>query len=82
MSKLSLGGLYSIYKKLGFKVFRGLTKPPIISVQLIIELSEDQESRCLTSIYKQVKNGLDQLEPRLSAELIFGNFINQEIQSP
>jgi hypothetical protein len=30
----------------------------------------------LTSIYEQVKNGLDQLEPpRLAAELIFGNFI-------
>jgi hypothetical protein len=33
----------------------------------IIELSEDQESRSLTSIYEQVKNGLDQLEPRLAA---------------
>jgi hypothetical protein len=47
-----------------------------------IELSEDQESRCLTSIHEKVKNGLDQLEPRLAAELIFGNYINQEIQSP
>jgi hypothetical protein len=25
---------------------------------------------------------LDQLEPRLAAELIFGNYIKQEIQSP
>ena len=48
----------------------------------IIELSKDQESRFLTSIYEQVKNGLDQLEPRLAAELIFGNYIKQEIQSP
>jgi hypothetical protein len=38
----------------------------------IIELSADQ---CLTSIYEQVKNGLDQLEPRLAAKLIFGNYI-------
>ena len=44
-----------------------------------IELSEDQESRSLTLIYEQVKNGLDQLEPRLAAEMIFGNYIKQEI---
>ncbi len=36
----------------------------------------------MTSIYEQVKNGLDQLEPRLAAELISGNYIKQEIQSP
>ena len=48
----------------------------------IIELSKDQESRFLTSIYEQVKNGLHQLEPRFAAELIFGNYIKQEIQSP
>ena len=47
-----------------------------LNLSSIIELSEDQESRCLTSIYEQVKNGLDQLEPRLAAEMIFGNFIN------
>ncbi len=53
-----------------------------LNLRSIIELSEDQESRCLTSIYEQVKNGLDQLEPRLSAEMIFGNYIKQEVQSP
>jgi hypothetical protein len=35
-----------------------------LNLSSIIELSEDQESRCLASIYEQVKNGLDQLEPR------------------
>ena len=48
----------------------------------IIELSEDQESLCLTTIYEQVKKDLDQLEPRLAAEMIFGNYIKQETQSP
>jgi hypothetical protein len=34
-----------------------------LNLSSIIELSEDQESRCLlTSIYEQVKNGLDQLQ--------------------
>ncbi len=51
-----------------------------LNLSSIIELSEDQESRCLTSIYEQVKNGLDQLEPRLAAELIFGNYLKQETQ--
>jgi hypothetical protein len=36
----------------------------------------------LTTIYEQVKKGLDQLEPRLAAEIIFGNYIKQETQSP
>ena len=53
-----------------------------LNLSSIIELSEDKESRCLTSIYEQVKKGLDQLEPRLAAEKIFGNYIKQEVQSP
>ncbi len=53
-----------------------------LNLSSIIELSADQESRCLTSIYQQVKNGLDQLEPHLAAEIIFGNYIKQETQSP
>ncbi len=54
-----------------------------LNLSSIIELSKDQESRCLTSVYEQVKNGLDQLEPCLAAaELIFKNSIKQEIQSP
>ena len=53
-----------------------------LNLSSIIELSEDQESRRLTSIYEQVKNGLDQLKPRLAAEIIFGNYIKQETQSP
>ena len=53
-----------------------------LNLSSIIELSEDQESRRLTSIYEQVKNGLDQLEPRLAAELISENYIKQEVQSP
>ncbi len=53
-----------------------------MNLSSIIELSEDQESRCLTSIYEQLKNGIDQLERRLAAELIFENYIKQETQSP
>ena len=53
-----------------------------LNLSSIIELSEDKESRCLTSIYEQVKKGLNQLEPRLAAEKIFGNYIKQEVQSP
>jgi hypothetical protein len=53
-----------------------------LNLSSIIELSEDQESRCLTSIYEQLKNGIDQLERRLAAELIFENYIKQETQSP
>ncbi len=53
-----------------------------MNLSSIIELSVDQESRCLTSIYEQVENGLDQLEPRLANKLIFGNYIKQEVQSP
>jgi hypothetical protein len=53
-----------------------------LNLSSIKELSADQESRCLTSIYEQVKNGLDQLEPRLAAEMIFGNYIKQKVQSP
>jgi hypothetical protein len=53
-----------------------------LNLSSIIELSEDQESLCLTTIYEQVKKGLDQLEPRLAAEMIFGNYIKQETQSP
>ncbi len=34
------------------------------------------------NIYKQTKDVFDQLEPRLAAEVIFGNFIKQEVQSP
>jgi hypothetical protein len=52
-----------------------------LNLSSIIELSEDQESRCLTSIYEQLKNGLDQLEPSLAAEMIFGKYIKQEVQS-
>jgi hypothetical protein len=48
----------------------------------IIELSKDQESRFLTPIYEQVKDSFDQLEPRLAAELIFGNCFIQKIMSP
>ena len=36
----------------------------------------------MTTIYEQVKKGLDQLEPRLAAEMILGNHIKQETQSP
>jgi hypothetical protein len=47
-----------------------------LNLSSIIELSEDlEESRCL-------RNGFEQLEPRLATELIFGNYIKQEIQSP
>ena len=53
-----------------------------LNLSSIIELSEDKESRCLTSIYEQVKKGLDQLEPRLAAEMILGNYIKQKVQSP
>ena len=52
-----------------------------LNLSSIIELSKVPKFRCLTSIYEQVKNGLDQLEPRLAAELIFGNYIKQETQS-
>ena len=48
-----------------------------------LEVTEEQESRYLSSnIYKQTKDILDQLELRLAAEVIFGNYIKQKIQSP
>ncbi len=48
-----------------------------------MEVTEEQESRYLSpNIYKQTKDILDQLEPRLAAEVIFGNYIKQETQSP
>ncbi len=48
-----------------------------------MEVTEEQESRYLSpNIYKQTKDILDQLEPRLAAEVIFGNYIEQKIQSP
>ena len=53
-----------------------------LNLSSIIVLSDDKESRCLTSIYEEVKNGVDQLEPRLAAELIIGNCTKQEVQSP
>jgi hypothetical protein len=36
----------------------------------------------LTTIYEQAKKGLDQIEPRLAAEMILGNYVKQETQSP
>jgi hypothetical protein len=49
----------------------------------ILDVTEGQESRYLSSnIYKQTNDILDQLEPRLAAELIFGNYMKQKIQSP
>ena len=48
-----------------------------------LEVAEEPESRYLSpNIYKQTKDILDQLEPRLAAEVIFGNYIKQETQSP
>jgi hypothetical protein len=48
-----------------------------------LEVTEEQESRYLSpNICKQTKIFLDQLEPRLAAEVIFGNYIKQETQSP
>jgi hypothetical protein len=48
-----------------------------------LEVTAEQESRYLSpNIYKQTKDILDQLEPRLAAEVIFGNYIKQETQSP
>ncbi len=48
-----------------------------------MEVTEEQDSRYLNpNIYKQTKDVLDQLEPRLAAELIFEKYIKQEIQSP
>jgi hypothetical protein len=45
--------------------------------------TEEQDSRYLSpNIYKQTKDILDQLEPRLAAEVIFGKYIKQETQSP
>ena len=47
-----------------------------------MKVTEEQESRYLSpNIYKQTKDILDQLESRLAAELIFGNYIKQETQS-
>ncbi len=49
-----------------------------------MEVTEVQESRYLSpNINKQTKdNILDQLEPPLAAEVIFGNYIKQETQKP
>jgi hypothetical protein len=48
-----------------------------------LEVAEEPESRYLSpNIYKQTKDILDQLEPRHAAEVIFGNYIKQETQSP
>jgi hypothetical protein len=47
-----------------------------------LEVTEEQESRYLSpNIYKQTKDILDQLEPRIAAEVIFGNYIKQETKS-
>ena len=46
-------------------------------------VTEEQDSRYLSpNIYKQTKFILDQLEPRLAAEVIFEKYINQGTQSP
>ena len=48
-----------------------------------LEVTEEQDSRYLSpNIYKQTKFILDQLEPRLAAEVIFENYIKPETQSP
>jgi hypothetical protein len=41
-----------------------------------------QQNKFVSSIYKEVKNGLAKLEPRVAAELIFGEYIKQESPSP
>ena len=54
----------------------------ILSI-VLVNLLMMQESRYLSpNIYKHTKDILDQLEPRLAAHIIFGNYIKQEIQSP
>ncbi len=55
----------------------------MILSMVLVNLLMMQESRYLSpNIYKQTKDILDQLEPRLAADIIFGNYIKQEIQSP
>jgi hypothetical protein len=41
-----------------------------------------QQKKFISSIYKEVKNCLAKLEPRVAAELIFGEYIKQESPSP
>jgi len=41
-----------------------------------------QQNKFISSIYKEVKNCLAKLEPRVAAELIFGEYIKQESPSP
>ena len=53
-----------------------------ISQMNMSSITNYPKARFLSSIYEQVKDGLDQLEPRSSAELIFGNYIQQGIPSP
>ena len=53
-----------------------------LNLSSTLKVTEEQESRYLSpNIYKQTKDILDQSEPRLAAELIFGNYIKQEIIS-
>ena len=49
-----------------------------LNLSSTLDVTEGQESRYLSSnIYKQTKDILDQLGPRLADELMFGNYIKQ-----
>ena len=41
-----------------------------------------QQKRFVFSAYKQIKSGLEQLQPRVAADLIFGEYIKQNSPSP
>jgi hypothetical protein len=41
-----------------------------------------QQNEFVSSVYNEVKQSLAQLEPRVAAELIFGEYIKQESKSP
>jgi len=48
-----------------------------------IELNTNaQQNEFVSSVYKEVKHGLAQLEPSIAAQSIFGEYVKQESQSP